>query len=146
MKKIFVCFVLSLVLVVSVFPVMAVEPDDDISPQASLYLERYSTGLSALGNEQMLIRVSIAGVGTQDKIGIQRIDIDQLVNGKWIYYDTMYGLEHPEFYTYDALDYVNEIYFNGTHGTTYRVTVKAYAKKGNGSDTGFVTSNSCVCI
>ena len=109
-------------------------------------MERYSTGLSALDNEQLLIRVAKADVSTQDKIGVQRIDIDQLINGQWTYYDTMYSSEHPEFYTYNSPDYVNGIYFNGTHGTTYRVTVKVYAKKGNGSDTGFVTSNSCICI
>ena len=75
----------------------------------------------------MRVAVVVNGVGILDKIGVTRIDIEQKVNGKWIYYDTLDSVDHPEFYTYNARTYLNEIPFDGTPGVSYRVTVKVYA-------------------
>lgn len=118
---------------------------EEINPAASYYLDDYYVALGANGDGQMVIAVSVNGVGVQDKIGVQQIDIEKKVNGSWKYCETMDGVEHPEFYSYNSREYVNEITFSGDAGYTYRVRLTVYAKKGSGSDTGYITSPSAVC-
>lgn len=113
--------------------------------RASDYLDDYYVSLYAAGNGEMRVAVVVNGVGILDKIGVTRIDIEQKVNGKWIYYDTLDSVDHPEFYTYNARTYLNEIPFDGTPGVSYRVTVKVYAGRGSGSDTGYVPSPVSTC-
>lgn len=118
-----------------------------IEPRASYTLDDYSVALSAEGGGKMLISAVVNGVGEQDKIGVQQIDIEYKTsaNGTWEYYDSLYAAEHPEFYTYKDWSYLGDIYFDGVVGHYYRVTITAYAKKGTLSDTGFVTSFSTRC-
>lgn len=113
--------------------------------RASDYLDNYGVDLYANGDGEMVVQVIVNGVGVLDKIGVRRIDIEQKVDGKWEYYDTLDAVEHPEFYVYDARTYLNEIPFDGTPGVSYRVTVMVYAQRGSGSDTGYISSLSEVC-
>ncbi len=113
--------------------------------RASDYLDDYFVDLYAAGNGEMVVQVVVNGVGILDKIGVTRIDIEQKVNGKWIYYDTLDAVDHPEFYTYNSRSYLNEIPFDGTPGTSYRVTLLVAAIRGSGSDTGYISSMSEVC-
>lgn len=114
--------------------------------RASDYLDNYGVDLYANGDGEMVVQVIVNGVGVLDKIGVRRIDIEQKINGEWIYYDTLDAVEHPEFYVYNARTYLNEIPFNGTPGVSYRVTVMVYAQRGSGSDTGYIPSLSEVCL
>lgn len=113
--------------------------------RASDYLDDYYVDLYAAGNGKMVVQVVVNGVGILDKIGVRRIDIEQKVNGTWTYYDTLDAVEHPEFYTYNARTYLNEIPFDGTPGVSYRVTVMVYAQRGSGSDTGYISSMAETC-
>lgn len=118
-----------------------------VEPRASYTLDSYYVGLSAEGEGKMLISPVVNGVGQQDKIGVQQVDIEYKTsaNGTWEYYDSMYAAEYPEFYTYKDWSYLGDIYFDGVPGHYYRVTITAYAKKGTLSDTGYVTSPGVRC-
>ena len=89
--------------------------------------DSYTVVLSAKGDGRMLVTMVVDGVGVQDKIGVSKIDIDEKVNGKWQYYDTLYAVDHPEFYDYNTRDYLGDVSFYGTPGNSYRVTLLVYA-------------------
>lgn len=118
-----------------------------IEPRASQNLSSYYVKLSAAGNKQMLVSVDISGVGVQDKIGVQKIEIEYKAsdNGDWEYYDTLYASTHPEFYSYESRSYMEDIYFDGKVGYIYRVTLTVYAQKGSTSDSKSITSFSATC-
>lgn len=146
MKKRLISLLIVLTVVFSVTGgALAVEPGHTITPFASAYLDGYSVALSAKGNGKMSLSVDVNGMGMQDKIGVVYIDIEQKVNGTWKYYNRLDAVDHPEFYSYHSRDHVCNATFNGTPGISYRVTVKVYAQKGAGSDTGYVTSYAIVC-
>lgn len=117
-----------------------------VEPRASYTLDSYYLALIAKDNGRMGVVVSINGVGVQDKIGVREISIDHKTRASadWTYYDSLYGADHPDFYAYDARSYDEEIYFNGVPGEIYRVTITAYAKKGDKSDTGHVAFGSTI--
>ena len=97
------------------------------------------------GNETMCVSVLVEGTSKQDKIGISYIDIEQKIGNRWSYFDTLEAADYPDFYDYDSYDYMGDVYFEGTPGVEYRVTVCVYAEKDGGSDSRTVTTNSCVC-
>jgi len=117
----------------------------EITPFASKYLNSYTVVLAAKGSGKMVVSMSVDGTGIMDKIGVMEVEIDYLKNGTWYYWDSLDSVEHPEFYAYNSRDYVGDAYFTGTPGVTYYVTLTVYAKKGSGSDTGYVTSSAVVC-
>ena len=135
-KRIVACLLVVLMMAYTAVPAFA---------RASDYLDDYYVDLYATGDGGMSVAVVVNGVGVLDKIGVRRNDIEQKVDGKWVYYDTLDAVEHPEFYVYDARTYLNEIPFDGTPGISYRVTVMVYAQRGSGSDTGYISSLSEVC-
>lgn len=141
MKKISSLFLAILMLISVNCTAFASEAD----VRASHYLDAYYVTLTAKGNGRMSVLANVEGVGTQDKIGVLSIDIQEKVNGNWCSYDTLYGMDHPEFYEYNSWDYFNTIYFEGTPGSIYRVVLTVYAEKNGGCDTGFVTSFEEVC-
>ena len=114
-------------------------------PRASYYLDEYSIAFDADGNGTMCVSVLVEGVGTQDKIGIFYIDIEEKIGNRWSYVDTLDAADNPYFYEYDSDVYMDDVYFEGTPGVEYRVTVCVYAGKNGGSDTRTITSESCVC-
>lgn len=116
-----------------------------IAPHASAYLDTYYVTLAAKGNGRMVIGVSVDGVGVQDKIGILSVDIYVKENGKWIIFDMMDSVDHPEFYTYKSRDHVGEISFYGTPGASYYATITVVSFKDGGGDTGYITSPAVVC-
>lgn len=118
-----------------------------VEARSSNNLSSYRVTLTAKGNGQMGISVTIRGVEEQDKIGVQEIEIEHKTsaNGSWTHYDTLYGASHPEFYAYNTRLYSKEITFDGEPGEIYQVTITAYAKKGSSSDTGEATSGAVTC-
>lgn len=118
-----------------------------VEPLASYTLDSYYVALSAEGRGVMSITAVVNGVGDQDKIGVQQIDIEYKtsINADWNYYDSLYASAHPELYDYGTDTFLGGIDFEGTPGHYYRVTITAYAKKGTLSDTGYVTSASVRC-
>lgn len=136
-KRIVTCLLVVLMMVCATVPAFA---------RASDYLDDYYVDLYAAGNGKMIVQVVVNGVGISDRIGVTRIDIEQKVNGDWIYYDTLDSVDHPEFHVYNSRTYLNEIPFYGTPGISYRVTVMVDAQRGSGSDTGYIPSLPEVCL
>lgn len=135
-----------LLVVFFIFSATMISAADNIAPlRASYYLDGYTVVLSAKGNGRMLVSMIVDGVGIQDKIGVSKIDIDEKVDGKWHYYDTLYAVDHPEFYDYNTRDYLGDVSFYGTPGNSYRVTLLVYAEKDGGWDTGDITSYTVEC-
>ncbi len=142
MKKKTMAFFVAIVLVLGT-PVTAFASENQ--ERASHYLDDYYVMFFAKGNGKMAVSVSVNGVDVEDVIGILEIYIEQKVDGKWHYYDTLDSAEFPEFLEHNTETYLNTIYFQGTPGVTYRVTINAYAQKGDGWDDGYVTSYAAVC-
>lgn len=143
-KRLF-SLLLSLIMVLSIGVSAQASKQSKIVPYASLHLNEYTVVLTAKGNGEMSISMSVDGTRTQDKIGVMRVDIDEKVNGVWRIYDTLDSVDHPEFYEYDSRDYLGSVSFYGTPGLTYRVTLLVYAEKDGSSDTGTVTSYTVMC-
>lgn len=118
-----------------------------VEPRASYTLDDYYVGLTAEGGGVMSVTAVVNGVGEQDKIGVQQIDIEYKtsLNGEWEYYDSLYAAEYPELYAYGERTFMGGVDFDGVPGHYYRVTITAYAKKGTLSDTGYVTSPGVRC-
>lgn len=144
MKKA-ISLLLAILMLASINCTAMASEDSSLNEHASLYLDSYTVVLRPKGNGQMAITADVEGVGTQDKIGLLSIDIDQKIDGKWCYYDTLDAVDHPEFYDYDSWDYFHTIYFYGTPGVSYRVTLTVYAEKDGGWDTGYVSSFAATC-
>ena len=142
MKKIF-SFILTIFMLVGVSG--SALANDEIMPLSSLYIDAYGVALSAEGNGEMCVSMSVDGVGVQDKIGVVYVDIYEKRNGQWYAYDTLYATDHPEFYDYVSRDYMGDAYFEGTPGRSYYVTMKAYAGSDGGSDTRYISSEVVVC-
>lgn len=104
-------------------------------PYSSLYLDGCGASLRAKGNGEMAVDVVVDSVGKADKVGIREIYVEELKDGKWYFYESLDSVDHPEFYEYNTYCYVDTIKFDGVPGRYYRVTITAYVKKGNGSDT-----------
>ena len=144
MKRKVVSTLLAVVMLLGLVTTVYAENDQAI-PYASSYLEEYYVSLSAEGNGKMLISMGVEGVGLQDKIGVTSRDIEEKENGQWNYYDTLYSIDHDEFWAYNSRFYVGTATFNGTPGMSYRVRVYVYAQKGTGYDTGRVVSYTIEC-
>lgn len=140
-KRVLLFFLASILLVGGTGIASAVEM------RASHNLDSYRVLLAENGGGSMKIVVSVDGVGEQEKIGVQQVDIEHKTSSDadWSPYDTLYAASHPDFYAYKSWSYEGSIYFDGIPGETYRVTVAVYAKDKNGSDTGYVSSYAVTC-
>lgn len=143
MKRKLALLLFALFLLVSTTTVAA--QAEAIVPYASRYLNYYSIELDVKDDETMGISVLVEGAGVQDKIGIAYIDIEEKVGNRWSYFGTLEAADNPYFYEYDSDVYMDDVYFEGTPGVEYRVTVCVYAEKDGGSDSRTITSESCVC-
>ena len=116
------------------------------SMRASDYLVGYGVALEAMGGSEMRIYFDVDGKGRMEKIGADALYIEYYDGNGWHTYDTLLGVQNPDFYAYDALGHYDYAYFDGEPGVKYRVTLKAYAKGyDGGSDTGYVTSYEEIC-
>ena len=88
--------------------------------RSSAYLDGYSVGIEARGNGKIAVAMTVEARSKMEKLGVHEVEIEQKINGKWTYYDSQYGAEHPEFYDYNTWDYVGTTYFQGTPGVSYR--------------------------
>lgn len=113
--------------------------------RASQYLDGYSVGIEARGNGEIVLAMTVEGVGIMEKIGVREVYIEKKVNGGWQFHESLDAVEHPEFYDYNSRDYVGSTSFYGTAGISYRVTLTVYARNSRGSDTGYITSYTVVC-
>ena len=116
-----------------------------VEPYASAYLDDYSISFGARDNCRMVITLDVNAVRTVDKLGCQMLVIEHKVNGVWYEYDTLYGIENPDFYMYNTASYLGGYSFYGEPGVDYRATMTAFAQDSTGFDTGRVTSYVITC-
>lgn len=145
MKKRLISIAL-VILTLSLCASSAFAKTDSVTPMRfSWYLDQYSVGLGARANHQMSITMSVDGTGMMTKIGVSTVYIEHKINGTWCEFDTLFASDHPAFYQYNTDNYLDTVYFTGTQGVQYRVTITAYARNSSGSDTGKVTSYIVTC-
>lgn len=139
MKRKFLSISLILVILVSMTSALAAPR------RASDYLAGYGISIEAQGNGLMEVFYDVDGTGWMTKIGAQALFVEYKDGNTWRPYETILGIEHPEFYAYNALGHSGYAYFTGKPGVEYRVTLQAYAGDSTGSDTGTITSFSETC-
>lgn len=130
-----------IVVVANVFCLTAIAADVRSSP----VLNYTDTTLEANGSGQMHIEVTVVARGTYDEVGITELFIEKKVGSVWREHATWVLDDHPEFMWEDTAAYLEDFYFNGTVGTTYRVTAYSYARNGSVSGTGQYTSAEVTC-
>lgn len=114
--------------------------------RASDYLVGYGISVEAQGDGIIEIHFEVDGKGPMEQIGAQAFYIEAYIDNDWETYDTLYGVQHPEYYAYDTLGHSGFAYFTGEPGVDYRVTLHAYARGyDGGSDTGLITSQKVTC-
>ena len=147
MKKRIVSILLVAVMLFGITPAYgAYIPTPEINPQASLYLAAYSITLEPLGDGDMYIDMLVEGTDIMTKIGVVEMFIEERTpTGTWHEFDTLYGLDNPDFYQYNTPFYLGEYEFEGTVGNEYRVTLLVFAQNANGYDSGEITSVIAPC-
>lgn len=144
-KQIVTIIVLMATILCWVIPAYAAGNPGGESPEASLYLSSYAVDLVAIGNGQMSVGMDVNATGFMSKLGVDELYIEQKINGVWVEYDTVYGIYHSDFYSYNDFTYLGEYVFSGVSGRQYRVTMTAFARNSNGSDTGYAYSTAVTC-
>lgn len=112
---------------------------------ASKYLDTYGVSLISKGDGRMCVSYAVCGTRTMDKIGVNKILIEEWDGDEWVKYGTVSGSSHSDFYAYDEAEHVGSYYFSGIVGVKYRATLTVYAELDGGSDTGTVSSYTCYC-
>lgn len=93
----------------------------------------------------MHVQVTVIARGTYDEVGITELYIEKKVGSVWREHATWTLDDHPEFMWEDTAAYLEDFYFDGSIGTTYRVTAYSYARNGSVSGTGEYTSAEVTC-
>lgn len=119
--------------------------EDGIEPYASEYLDGYAIGVNAKGGGRMSITFIVYGTDTMDKIGAQKIVVEEWDGKSWEEIITYTVEENSKFYATKAAEHTASVSFYGLPGLQYRATLTAYAEKNGGSDTGTVTSYIETC-
>lgn len=119
--------------------------EDGIEPYASEYLDGYAIGINAKGGGLMSVTFIVYGTDTMDKIGAQKIVVEEWDGKNWESPITYTSEKNPKFYATQAAEHTASVTFYGTPGLQYRATLTAYAELDGGSDTGTVTSPIKTC-
>lgn len=140
LKRSLVLFSLIL-LIVSTFGLTATAAAVRSSP----VLNYTDATLSAEGSGIMHVEVTVVARGTYDEVGITELYIEKKVGSVWREHATWTLDDHSEFMWEDTAAYLEDFYFDGSIGTTYRVTAYSYARNGSVSGTGQHTSAEVTC-
>lgn len=140
LKRRLVLFALIL-LIVSTFSLTAIATDVRSSP----VLNTTRVELSNAGSNTMHAQVTVIARGVYDEVGITELYIEKKVGNVWREHATWFLDDHPEFMLEDTAAYLEDFYFDGSIGTTYRVTAYSYARNGSVSGTGQHTSAEVTC-
>lgn len=117
----------------------------ELSPYASLYLDGYGLSVNPQGGCKMCVTYLVYGTNTMDRIGAQKIVIEEWDGVDWETTLTYSVEDNPEFYASDVSEHGGNVYFYGLPSIPYRATLTAYAEKDGGSDTGTITCTPKTC-
>lgn len=127
MKKfmLYFCTVIMLVSACIMVPASA-------ATRASTQIYRYDMDATSTGGGQLKIEFSVTGRDTMDWLGAQSITIYENSSSTPV---ASYGQYDSGMSKTNSSRYSNEIYYSGTSGVRYRVTVTIFAKDSAGTDT-----------
>lgn len=132
--------VLSLVMVLNAgMSVSAVE-----QPRESDYLSSYSAYIIPKDNGQMDISYKVFSVGIADEMGASQVVVEKLVNNSWTQVANFNSSNTSGLAGYNIVYKGGIVSFTGVKGQTYRAKVTVYAKKGSGSDSRVITTETVV--
>lgn len=127
MKKFMLCFCTVIMLISTCISVPAFA-----TARASSQISRYSMDVTSAGDGQLKIKFSVSCEGLMDRLGAQSIAIYENSSSTPI---ASYGQYDSGMSKINSVKYSNEIYYSGTSGVQYRVTVTIFAKDSAGTDT-----------
>lgn len=142
-KKVLSCILALLLVFGCAAPAMSAEANAAV--RASLYFDQCSIDVAPASNHQIAVAINLYGAGRMTKIGVQSLYIEQKLTNVWTEFDTLSGADHPEFYKYDSNSFYKTLYFTGTPGVQYRVTITALATNSTGRGTKILTSLVVTC-
>lgn len=144
MKKRIFSFLLVFALLGNLTCSFAVE-SEELQPYASDYLDSYAIGVTAKGGGKMSITFLVYGTDTMDKIGAQKIVVEEWDGESWESIIEYTADKNSNFLTTQASEHGASLAFYGIPGLQYRATLYAYAELDGVFDMGTVTSYVETC-
>lgn len=144
MKKCIFSFLLAVALLGNLTCSFAAEPEE-LQPYASDYLDSYTVGVTAKGGGKMSVTFIVYGTRTMDKIGAQKIVVEEWDGESWTNILEYTADKNSNFLMTQASEYTASVTFYGLPGLQYRATLYAYAERDGVFDMGTCTSNPETC-
>lgn len=145
MKKRIFSFLLVFALLGNLACSFAAEPEE-LQPYASKYLDGYGIGVTAKGGSKMSVTFLVYGTDTMDKIGAQKIVVEEWDGESWTNFAEYTASKNSNFLLSQAAEHTASLTFYGTPGFQYRATLYAYAELNGVFDMGSITSDPETCI
>lgn len=145
MKKRIFSFLLAFALLGNLTCSFAAEPEE-LQPYSSDYLDSYTVWVTAKGGSKMSVSFIVYGTDTMDKIGAQKIVVEEWDGESWENFAEYPASENSNFFLTKAAEHTASVTFYGTPGFQYRATLYAYAELDGVFDMGTSTSASKTCI
>ena len=123
-------------------PVFAAAPEDEISPQASVYLGTYTAGAVRSSSHQIYVYYDVTANRTIGCLGAKLIVIEMKDGGSWTPIKTYTGTTSNGMLVLNNITHGGDVVYQGTSGTQYRavVTIFGGSSTTNG-DSRIVTTN-----
>lgn len=144
MKKCIFSFLLAVALLGNLTCSFAAEPEE-LQPYASDYLDSYTVWVTAKGGGKMSVTFIVYGTRTMDKIGAQKIVVEEWDGESWTNILEYTADKNSNFLMTQASEYTASVTFYGLPGLQYRATLYAYAERDGVFDMGTCTSNPETC-
>ena len=124
-------------------PVFAATPEDEISPQASVYLGTYTAWAVRSSSHQIYVYYDVTANRTIGCLGAKLIVVQMKDAGTWKTVKTYTGTTSNGMLVLNRGAHGSEIVYQGTSGTQYRavVTIFGGSSTTNG-DSRIVTTNT----
>lgn len=144
MKKRIFSFLLAFALLANLTCSFAAGPEE-LQPYASDYLDGYAIGVNAKGGGRMSVTFIVYGTDTMDKIGAQKIVVEEWDGASWENIIEYTADKNPDFFATQVSEHGASVAFYGLPGLQYRATLYAYAELDGIFDMGTVTSPIETC-
>ncbi len=112
----------------------------DVATIASLYLNSYSVGVVAVGDD-IHVDFTVSAVGTQDEVGVYMIAVrQQQDDGSWLLIDTFYGSDYTNMIAYNTYFHAGTFVYEAEPDHSYYFILTVFAGGEDGSDAKNITS------
>lgn len=144
MKKRIFSFLLAFTLLGNLTCSFAAGPEE-LQPYASDYLDSYTVGVTAKGGSKMSVTFIVYGTDTMDKIGAQKIVVEEWDGNSWENFAEYTASKNSNFLLTQASEHTASVTFYGLPGLQYRATAYVYAELDGVFDMGTCTSSPTTC-